>query len=155
MKKEAVKKEESKEKLFGLNAVILFGIFLIMGIVFYVSLNIVKSGNNLGTTSGGVALSPETKNNFGFGLEEIIFSVVFGLFMTGFLLWIKSTIIKNAYLGVIMGISGSVILGYAFYLKYKGHYSTGFMIAAGFVIIVYLGMNFYRYRKEDYGKEEE
>ena len=143
-----MKKEEGKERLLSISTLILFGTFLLIGIVFYVSLSIVKSGQDIGVTNGAVALSPGSEN-FKFGLEETIFALVFGLFITGFLLWIKSAIKKNIYLGATMGIIGSIMIGYAFYLKYKGSYSTGFMVVTSLVILVYIGMNFFRYRKED------
>ncbi len=143
-----MKKEEGKERLFGVSTLILFGTFLIIGIVFYVSLSIIKSEQDISVTNGAVALSPESEN-FKFGLEETIFALVFGLFMTGFLLWTKSAIKKNAYLGATIGIVSSIMIGYAFYLRYKGPYSTGFMIITSLVILVYIGMNFFRYRKED------
>lgn len=157
MKKEVVKKEESKERLFGKSIFILFGIFLMIGIVFYVSLSAVKSGNNVGGASGGVTLSPDENKNFNLGVGEIIFSIVFALFMTGFLLWVKSLIVKNAYLGSVIGLVGSVILGYGFYLKYRGPYSIGFMIVVSGVVLVYVGMNFWRFKNENYqdGEEDE
>lgn len=155
MKKEVLRKEEVRERLFGWSAVILFGVFLVIGIVFYVSLSVVKSGDNLGKTSGGVTLSPDEENDFGFGLKEIMFAVVFALFMVGFLLWTRSLIMKNSYLGACVGIIGGIMMGYGFYLRYKGPYSTGFMIATAFVIFAYVGMNFFRYRKENYEEDEE
>ena len=154
MKRE-VGKEESKERLFGKSIFILFGIFLMIGIVFYVSLSVVKSGNNVGGASGGVTLSPDEKKDFNLGIGDIVFSIVFALFMTGFLLWVKSLIVKNAYLGSVIGLVGSVILGYAFYLRYRGPYSIGFMIVTAGVILVYVGMNFWRFRNEDLEENEE
>lgn len=147
MKREASENEEVGEKLFGWSSLILAGIFLIIGVVFYVSLGIIKSGSVIGLGNGAIALSPEEGKNFGFGFEELIFAIVFGLFMTGFLLWIKSIIVKNAYLGTIIGIVGSIIIGYGFYLRYRGPYSTGFMTATALAVLIYIGMNFFRYKK--------
>lgn len=156
MKRDEISKiKENREKIFGLSSLILFGIFLVIGIVFYVSLSTVKSGQNIGPGNGAVALSPENEKDFNFGLQEIIFSVVFGLFMTGFLLWTKAIIIKNLYLGVIIGITGSTIIGYAFYLKYRGPYSTGFMVVASLVILVYIVMNFFRYKRQEMNEDFE
>ncbi len=155
MKKEAIKKEDVKEKLFGVSAAILFGIFLVIGIVFYVSLSIVKSGDKIVSTSGGVALSPNDKKDFSFGLEEIIFAIVFALFIVGFLIWTKSIVTRNAYLGAGIGLIGSVILGYAFYLRYKGPYSTGFMIITGLIVLTYIGMNFFKHKKDDVEEDED
>ncbi len=155
LKKEGINQKGVKQKLFGLSAIILFGIFLVIGIVFYVSLSIIKSGEKPVYTNGGVTLSPDEKESFSFGLEEFIFAIVFALFMVGFLLWTKSMTSKNAYLGTLIGIIGAVILGYAFYLRYKGPYSILFMIVTSVVILIYIGMNFFRYRKEDYENDEE
>ena len=155
MKKVIARKKEIEDKLFSFSFIILFGIFLVIGIVFYVSLSIVKSGDRPTYTSGGVTLSPDENKDFNFGLGEIIFAIVFGLFMAGFLAWAKSIMVKNSYLGAIIGIIGGAILGYAFYLKYKGPYSTGFMTVTGLVVLTYLGMNFYRYKKENIYVEKE
>ena len=149
MKKEAGGNEEINEKLFGWSSLILAGVFLIIGIVFYVSLGIIKSGSVIGLGNGAIALSPDGGNDFSFGFEELMFAIVFGLFMTGFLLWVKSMIVKNSYLGTIIGIVGSIIIGYGFYLRYKGPYSTGFMTATALVILIYIGMNFFRYKKQE------
>ena len=149
MKKErkVKEKEEANYKFFNLSAIVLFGIFLIIGIVFYVSLNVVKSGDKLDGTSGVVTLSPDGGDrDFNFGIEEIIYSVVFALFMSGFLFWTKSIMAKNPFLGMEIGIIGSVVIGYGFYLQYWGPYTAGFMFATGLVVLAYLGMNYFRYK---------
>ena len=152
MKKEV--KEES-DGLFNKYTLILFGIFLLIGIMFYISLSIVKSGNGASAGTAGVVLSPEEKSEFSFGIKEIIFALSFAFLMTGFLIWTRSIIIKNAYLGGIIGIICSGVLGYAFYLRYRGLYSLVFMIITGAVVISYLGKNFIKYKKENYVGEEE
>ena len=155
MKKEALVKEESEKKIFNWAGVILFGVFLLIGIIFYASLSIVKSGDLAnGGSTGNVALSPG-EGNFDFGVGEILFALAFAGLMTGFLIWTKSVIAKNAYLGIIIGIAGAVIFGYGFYLQYRGFYSTIFMIVTGAVILGYLGMNFFKYLKEDKFDAEE
>ncbi|MEK6884185.1 MAG: hypothetical protein AABY22_31435, partial [Nanoarchaeota archaeon] len=120
-----MKKEESN--LFNLTGIILFGTFLLIGIVFYVSLSIVKSGENPTSANGVVTLSPEEVGDFNFGIKEIIFAIVFALLMVGFLLWIKSIMEKNAYLGAVISIIAIVALSYAFSLRYRGLYSNLFM----------------------------
>lgn len=157
MKKE-VKAVENK--VFNKAGITLFVIFLLIGIVFFVSLSIVKSGGSSGT--GGVVntgpfninLSP-TNSEFDFRFGEIIFAIVFAFLMSGFLLWTKSMISKNAYLGTIIGLIGAGIIGYAFSLKYRGFYSTIFMVATGAVVLVYLGMSFYKYKNVNEEEEEE
>jgi hypothetical protein len=141
MKKELVveyvgRKRISKETL------ILFGLFLIIGVVFYVSLGMVKSGEN-------VALSEDEERNFSFGIREILTSVVFAFLITGFLLWVKSIMIKNAYLGGVIGIVGGFVMGYGFSRGYWGPYSIGFMIVTGLVVVANLGMNFVKFRSQD------
>lgn len=156
MKKEAVKGDngENREEIFNWAGVILFGIFLLIGIVFYASLSIVKSGEISGTGTGNVALGPG-EGNFDFGIGEILFALAFAGLMTGFSIWTKSVIAKNAYLGTIIGIVGAAVFGYGFYLRYRGFYSTLFMAVTGIVILGYLGMNFFKYKKEDKFDAEE
>ena len=156
MKKEVRKVEN---KVFNKTGIILFGIFLLIGIAFFVSLSMVKSG--VGSGTGGVVnagpfsvnLSP-TNSEFDLKLGEIIFAIVFAFLMSGFLLWTKSMISKNAYLGTIIGLIGAGIMGYAFSLRYRGFYSTIFMVATGAVVLVYLGMSFYKYKNVDEEEEE-
>ena len=156
MKKEDLARGKSEEKFLNLGVIILFSAFLLIGIVFYVSLSIVKSGEiSNGASTGNVALGPGEGSNFDFGIGEIMFAIAFAALMTGFLLWSKSIIVKNAYLGAIIGILGAVIFGYGFYLQYRGLYSTIFMGITGVVVLAYLGMNFFKYKKEDKYEEEE
>lgn len=148
MKKEVLKGEERDEKLLDMSVIILFVVFLVIGIVFYVSLSIIKGGDSRNGT-GGAVLTGGEKGKFGFGIEEILFPLVFAFFMAGFLLWTKSISIRNTYLGSCIGLLGLGMLSYAFYLRYRGPYSSGFMIVTGLVVVVYLGMNFFKYRKGD------
>jgi|SRR3989344_2874961 len=158
MRKEGVKvnvKEDVEEsKLFTKVNISLFSVLLIVGLVFYVSLGIVKSGqtNTIGT--GGVAFSPNEKQDFNFGLEEIIYSLVFAFLMAGFLIWVKSLIGKNAYLGVILGIVGTGMFGYGFSKRYWGTYSLIFLSVTGLIILSYLGFSFWKDKKE-YEEDEE
>ncbi|MDO8509432.1 MAG: hypothetical protein Q7S27_07170 [Nanoarchaeota archaeon] len=155
MKKEAGKGEGNNERLFGWGFLILAGLFIVIGMVFYVSLSIIKSGSILGIGNGAVAFSPGEGDDFSFGIKEGIFAVVFGLFMAGFLIWAKSIIIKNAYLGAIIGIIGSLMIGYGFYLQYRGPFSTGFMTATGLVVLIYIGMNFFSHKNQEVYDEED
>ena len=154
MKRFSEKKEE-EFKLFNWTAMILFGAFLLIGIVFYVSLSIVKSGEKPTSANGVVTLSPGEITDFSFGIKEIIFSIVFAFLMAGFLLWIKSIIKKNSYLGIIIGIIGTVILGYAFSLRYRGFYSSWFMVIAGLIVLIFLGINFWKFKKTKNNDDDE
>jgi len=132
MKKRDAKK--SKDRFISLETIILFSIFLGIALVFYILLNAVK-----GT---------------GFGILEIIFSLVFAIFVAGLLIWTRNLTMTNAYLGTLSGVLIVVALGYAFYLRYRGKYSTIFMIITGLVILIYFGRNFFKYKGRD-GYEEE
>ena len=139
-------KKEEKPRLFNWTAIILFSAFLLIGIIFYVSLSIVKSGENPVSANGVVTLSPQDIKDFSFGIKEIIFAIVFALLMTGFLFWIKSITRKNAYLGAIIGLITCVILIYAFSIRYRGPYSTGFMIIVSLIVLIFLGINFWKFK---------
>lgn len=144
MKKERAKETEEEEGIINWGGAFLFGIFLVIGVVFYVTLGMVKGGNELVSPSGEVTLGDQAEG-YSFGWKEILFSIAFAFLMTGFLLWTKSTMTKNTYLGAAIGLIGLGIVGYGFSLRYRGPYSTGFMVAAALVTLVYLGMHFFRY----------
>ncbi len=137
--KKMVKKEvkDSKEKIINLESVILFVMFLAIGIIFYISLGRAKP------------------NVAEFGIVQIIFSVVFAFFVTGILVWTKNITMTNPYLGSVCGMIAIVALEYGFYLGYRGFYSRIFMVAAGIVVLIYLGRNFFKYRKSSNIDEDE
>ena len=142
-----MKKGEEEIRPRRFSCAILFGAFLLIGIVFFVSLSVVKSGETGSTGTGRVALSPDNQDfNFGFG--EIVFALSFAFVMTWLLVWVKSITRKNPYLGLFIGIISLVILGYGFSLRYRGFYSTIFMIVTGLLIMGYVGVNFFKYSKE-------
>ena len=85
----------------------------------------------------------------GFGYVEILFSLAFGAFITGFLLWCRSVILRNPYLGLIIGIAGIIAMIYGFRLKYTGSYSIGFLVLTSLIGIVYLGFNFLKYKDKE------
>ena len=145
MKKD-VEEGESKERFFNKELFILFGIFLVVGIVFFASLGALDPP--VFSATGEVLFSPG-ESDFSFGISEILFSVVFAIFITGFLIWIKSVSIKNVYLGTAIGLIGMAVLGYAFFLRFRGPYSTGFMIVTGLIMLFYLIKNFWKFRKFD------
>jgi membrane protein YdbS with pleckstrin-like domain len=117
-----------RRKFLNIETVILFILFLLIAIIFYILLSAVR---------------PDVA---GFGIAEILFSLIFSIFTSGFLVWTKNLTKTNAYLGVLCGIIASVGLGYAFNLRYSGTYSTVFMILTGIVILIYLGRNFFKYK---------
>lgn len=134
-------------------SLILFCIFLILGIVFFVSLSIVNPPVSYGT---GNVVSPEgAEVNFDFGIGEIIYSVIFATLMTSFLLWNKSLMKNNAYLGVGIGLVCLSVVSYAFYLRYWGINSKIFLGVFLVVNIFYLSKNFMKFRKFDRYDEKE
>lgn len=134
MSKKKIK--DSKKKIVNLESCILFFIFLAIAIVFYITLRNVK---------------PAVVE---FGIVQIIFSVIFAFFVTAILIWVKNITETNPYLGVACGIITVVLLEYGFYLRYRGFYSRMFMIFAGIVVLIYLGKNFFKYRKSSNIDEE-
>jgi uncharacterized BrkB/YihY/UPF0761 family membrane protein len=145
MKKE-VGEEKVKNRASRWEDFILFGIFFVIGIVFFVSLSVVNPSLSPGT---GDAILTNEEIDFKFGLVEMLFAFVFAFLMSAFLIWTKSMSSKNAYLGTLIGIVGAAVIGYAFGLRYRGLYSTGFMIVTGIVVFGYLGRNFWKYRGQD------
>lgn len=138
--------EKEEVKIFGKHTIISFSIFLVIAIVFFILLSAVNPP--LLSPTGEVVVL-EDGADFDFGVKEILYSLAFAILMAGFLLWIKSIAKKNAYLGAIIGLVVTLVLGYAFSLKFKGTYSTAFIIVAGLAVIVYLAIDFLKYRKDD------
>ena len=100
-------------------------------------------------------LSQKTEASFGF--IQILFSVVFAIIVTLFLLWLKSFMKNRPYLGLIIGI---IILGfsdYGLFFRYKGPYTTTFAIISTLIVLIYLGFYFFKYREQNTqvkGKDE-
>lgn len=155
MKKRIKNIEEPKKRLLNLEWLILFGVFFVIALVFFLSLSIVKNNGNTSASTGDVVLSPKDVQDFSFGIGESLFSLAFGFLMASFLYWTKSVAMNNAYLGTIIGLIGAGLVGYGFSLRYRGPYSTGFMLFAGLFIVGYLGRNFWIYRKKEVDKDSE
>src|SRR3989344_8502366 len=96
------RKEVSGKKIIGLSGIVLFILYLILGIVFYFLLNQVTGS--------------------GFGFFEIIYAFIFALFVSAFFILIKTLMMKNAYLGAGIGIFGIIVFGYGFTARYAGPY---------------------------------
>ena len=126
MKKEIVKANPLISKTF---IVVLFATFTVISLVFFILKNSVIGA--------------------GFGYVEILFSLAFGIFITGFLLWCRSIMLRNPYLGLIIGIAGIIALIYGFRLQYTGPYSIGFLVLTSLIGIVYLGYNFLKYKDKE------
>jgi len=126
MQKEIIGKNSIISKTIVL---ILFVTFMVISLVFFVLKNSVVGA--------------------GFGYVEVLFSIAFGVFITGFLLWCRSVILRNPYLGLIIGIAGIIAMIYGFRLKYTGSYSIGFLVLTSLIGIVYLGFNFLKYKDKE------
>ena len=86
-------------------------------------------------------------NDANFGFVEWIFVIVFAVFVTWFLIWIKSVIYRNPYLGVSIGLLVMIAMAYGFSVRYYGKYTYTFMFVVGVLIIFYLGIYFFKYRE--------
>lgn len=135
-----VKEKVSSDKIINSESIILFVIFLAIAVSFHIALSIVN---------------PAGKEIASFGIVEILFSIVFTFFVTGLLIWTKNITMTNSHLGTGCGLIAAIALGYAFYLRYRGFYSTIFMVVTGLVVLIYLGKNFFKYRKEDNVSDDE
>jgi hypothetical protein len=118
--------KRGKEPIFklGLTTAILFALMLILSILFFVLLDF--------------------KTEMGFGIPEIIFSTVLAVFSTAFLLWVKSIMKNNIYLGLWLGLIVLASAEYALFLKYSGQYTTIFGIFSALIILIYLFRHFYK-----------
>lgn len=127
MKKVGEKKNAEEFVWIDKMSVGLLIIFLAIAIAFFVSLNKVTGA--------------------GFGFLEIIYAVIFSIFLTAFLVWTKSVSVNNPHLAWLIGLSGIALAGYAFSMKFKGKYSTIFLITTFLIVLAYLVMNFIKYKK--------
>ena len=93
-------------------------------------------------------LSPG-ENSYDFGLEEIIFSIIFAFLAVFFLLWLKSFMKTKPYLGIIVGLIALGGFSYSVFFKFKGPYTTTFVIITALIVLSYLGFYFIKYRNEE------
>lgn len=118
-----------EEKLVDLSTIILLIALIIAGIAFYYFLDKV--------------------NNIGFSIWEILFAVAFAFFVTAYLIWAKSIEMNNAYLGTGIGLIGLILLVYGISLKYKGAYTTTFLIIGAIIILAYISYNFFKFKDSE------
>jgi hypothetical protein len=85
----------------------------------------------------------------GFGIREILFSLALAAISTTFLVWTKSVIIKNPYLGLAIGIGTLIAFEYGLFIKFKGPYTITFAILTALIIAAYLGFYFIKFRKKE------
>ena len=122
-------KEGSEPRKIDFWALMLFVILLLIAIVFLVM---------LGSFTGE-----------GFGFFEILYAVVFAVFVTALLVWCKSIMLRNPYLGASMGVLSVIALGYGFSTQFVGPKSIAFMIITTIIILVYLGFYFFKYKDKE------
>lgn len=120
-----MKQDSNEIKIFDWLDGILAAVILVLSLAFYLLLN--------------------AKTSSGFGFSEIVFSFMIAIFASLFLVWNKSLMIKNHYLGIIMGIVALVISIYAIYFRYHGPYTLTFSLISVAVILAYLGFTFFKY----------
>ena len=121
----------------GLTTIILAIIMLILPLVFF------------------FLLSQKTEASFGF--IQILFSIVFAIIVTLFLLWLKSFMKNRPYLGFIIGLIALGFSNYGLFFRYKGPYTKTFAIIGSLIVLVYLGFYLFKYRKQNIlvkGKDE-
>tara|TARA_Y100000310_G_C20683557_1_gene817557 strand:+ start:2700 stop:3110 length:411 start_codon:yes stop_codon:yes gene_type:complete len=122
-------KEVVKPRLINLLTTFLFVVFVAIGIAFF----ILRSG----------------VTGEGFGFLEVGIAIVFGGFVTWFLLWTRLMTIRNPYLGLVIGVVGFGAFSYGFFVLYKGTYPTIFFVVTGVIVLGYLGYNFFRFREKE------
>mgnify|MGYP001563991516 CR=1 FL=1 len=108
---------------FGITTVFLGIIMLIISIAFFYLL--------------------DKKTGAGFGLSEVLFSVAVTVLITGLMLFAKEVMVRDKYLGGIIGIVILAAGEYSLFFKFKGPYTTTFAIISAIVVLVYLGINFF------------
>jgi len=118
--------KRGKEPIFklGITTAVLFFLMLILSVLFFVLLDF--------------------KTEIGFGISEIIFSTILAIFSTLFLLWVKSIMKNNIYLGLWIGLIALASAEYSLFLKFSGRYTTIFGISSALIIIIYLLKHFYK-----------
>ena len=127
MLKEIIK--ENPRFSLGLTTIILTIIMLVIPLAFFLLL--------------------DQKTGVGFGLAEIFFSIVFAILTTIFLLWIRSFMRTRPYLGFIIGLIVLMAFEYGLFLRYVGPYTTTFAMITSLIVLVYFGIFFFKYRKEN------
>lgn len=119
---------------FNLQNLILFAVFLIISAAFFWRLDSVL----------GV----------GFGFKEIIYSIVIGILITTFLIWIKSITKKSSYLGLSIGFMVLITFIVSVRTKYVGPNTTVFIIIFTLAFGGHIAWTFLKYLKNSEKKEE-
>ena len=90
-----------------------------------------------------------------FGFKEILYSVVFAIVITFFLLWLRSFMLNRPYIGVVIGLIGIAAGIYGIFLRYRGPYTIAFVIFTSIIILVYVSYYFIKFRKKETETQED
>ncbi|NCN98662.1 hypothetical protein COU62_01670 [Candidatus Pacearchaeota archaeon CG10_big_fil_rev_8_21_14_0_10_35_219] len=88
------------------------------------------------------------------GFVEIAFALVIAIVSTLFILWDKSFIITNPYLGTITGLLVLAVFDSAVFYRYKGPYTTFFVSLTSILVLIYVGFYFIKGLKNTKRDEE-
>lgn len=94
------------------------------------------------------------KGQGSFGLSEISASLIIGVLSTLMLIWVKSLMFKNAYLGMIIGITALGIFEYSLFFRFSGNYTLSFAVLGSVIVLSFLGYHFIKSRKNPLTKED-
>jgi len=127
--------KEKNNKFFSIQNIILFIVMLAIPLTFF------------------FFLKSETGSSF--GSAELIVSIMLGIFSTLFLIWVKSVIFKNPYLGAIIGVTALAVFEYSLFYKYEGAYTMTFVIVGTLIVLAYLGYYFLKYKNSKLTSEDQ
>lgn len=88
----------------------------------------------------------DKKAHTGFGAIEIAFAFAAAFLWVAFLVWSKSLIGKNPYLGLVMGLVVVVLLAYALFVRYQGPNTLVFATVGALITVSYLLYHFFKTR---------
>jgi len=86
------------------------------------------------------------QQNTGFGVSEIIFSIIAALLLTSMFIVAKLLMRANACLGLAFGLVFILSLLYALFTRFTGPYTTTFAVIGSLVALIYMGIYFFKYR---------
>ena len=129
-----MKKDDSTSPInLNLSTIMSFIVFLVVTLAFFWRLNAV-----VGT---------------GFGFREILFSIIISILITLFLLWMRTLMKKNLYLGLIISLLTLSTLDYSLMTQYKGPNTNTFLIIFSLLFSAYILYIFFRNFKSDRKKK--
>lgn len=91
----------------------------------------------------------DQKLDRGFGAVQILFTFIAAFLITSLLVWVKTILRKNPYLGMISGLVIIVLLVQALFTKYKGPYTLMFAGIGALASVGYVVYHFFTYRAQE------